>query len=279
MKYCSNCGTPVPDDSKFCPSCGANLAPQQAPPAMPYSPAPAPETQQMDPQNIPYDYEPMPEEPRQNNRRLIIIVAAVAVVIGVIIGGIIFFNKKGKSTMTTEVKVGDSTIVQEIPLEATEGDQPISPKVAESILNQYYAKLGNQKGCINYFMGRFRGYNYPLLCVLSGTNEADFTLTLYAPDNTGQVKRLTPDVPAMHAAFYQADDSILLFSAHQGYASTSRITISYGKVKIEQLGEQDMNAVPGSDYAEPNYPEVEYYDPDDLSGIYSNMSEYLMQKV
>lgn len=257
MKYCSNCGTQVPDNSKFCPTCGANIAQQTVQPEVLY-PVPTPEGE-------------------TRRKRIIIIACAVAVVVGGIICALILWHTKSESKrggMTTEVAMGDSSIVSEIPLEATEGDQPVNPKVAESIINQYYAKLDSQKGCEGYFMARFRGNNYPVLCVLSGTMAADETLTLYAPDNSGQVRRLTPDVPAGNCGFYQADDSILIFMAHQGYAATSRITISGGKVNIEHLADQDLNATPGADYAEPNYPEVNICEPDDYSGIYSNMSEF-----
>ena len=39
--YCRFCGTKIPDNVKFCPECGANLAPASAPSAAPEESAPA----------------------------------------------------------------------------------------------------------------------------------------------------------------------------------------------------------------------------------------------
>ena len=38
--YCRFCGTKIPDNVKFCPECGANLAPASAPSAAPEESAP-----------------------------------------------------------------------------------------------------------------------------------------------------------------------------------------------------------------------------------------------
>lgn len=41
MKFCTKCGSEIPDGSKFCPNCGAPADTQQAPSASGASPAPA----------------------------------------------------------------------------------------------------------------------------------------------------------------------------------------------------------------------------------------------
>ncbi|AWR96281.1 zinc-ribbon domain-containing protein [Acidianus sulfidivorans JP7] len=55
-KYCPRCGTPNPDDAKFCMSCGFDFSTLQQPASMPPSQPPIPTSQQ--PTNQPY--QPMP---------------------------------------------------------------------------------------------------------------------------------------------------------------------------------------------------------------------------
>ena len=41
MKFCTNCGSQIPDDTKFCPECGEKVAAPQPRPTQPEAPQPA----------------------------------------------------------------------------------------------------------------------------------------------------------------------------------------------------------------------------------------------
>ncbi len=74
--FCRSCGKPIASDAKFCPSCGATVVVQQAPPVWsapqyqaPYQPAPA-----------------------KSNKNLIIAIVIIVVIVGAIVAGIALYT-------------------------------------------------------------------------------------------------------------------------------------------------------------------------------------------
>lgn len=100
MKYCSHCGTPIADDSRFCPSCGASvtsdepLASQEAPAAFrPAEELPTPSGADLyaAPQT-----DALPEKPKKKRKLLITVIAVVLVL--AIAAALYFFVFRDKAS-------------------------------------------------------------------------------------------------------------------------------------------------------------------------------------
>lgn len=98
MKYCQNCGKPMPASAPACPECGH--------PNATYTPQ--------------YNYQQpsMSPAPKNNNKLMIIIIALLAVLVIAIVAAIIIFSSSSKEeTSTQEPVIVTDTIHTTVPVE------------------------------------------------------------------------------------------------------------------------------------------------------------------
>ena len=100
---------------------------------------------------------------------------------------------------------------------------------------------------------RYSQYD-PELCIKVGTCEADYELLVYDYNpNTDKVEELVKEgqISAGHSTFYVGPDGNLYSMAgHMGYLWVAKYTgFADGKVKVENVYEEDINGDPDAEYS------------------------------
>lgn len=98
--FCTNCGTTIPEDSSFCPGCGANInaaqtnAQQQAPV---YQQAPIQQQAPIYQQAPVYQQGPYPQKPSKKKGWIIALIIAIAAIVAIGILVFVLIGSKNKS--------------------------------------------------------------------------------------------------------------------------------------------------------------------------------------
>ena len=168
----------------------------------------------------------------------------------------------------TQVKVSDGKIV-ELKLDKSwnTNDTEAVKKAYVQLLSQF---VTNDEFSSNYyFLFDITGDGIPEIWIVSDTCEADYKLSVFTYDNGIVVIDAGEEGNAGHSSFYRGKDYIIRLSAHMGYANWKRITYRNGRLKRDDVFEEDLNQSGKEDYTVPSEAPVETHPVGDTRAIVS----------
>ena len=166
----------------------------------------------------------------------------------------------------TQVKVSDGKIV-ELKLDKSwnTNDTETVKKAYVQLLSQF---VTNDEFSSNYyFLFDITGDGIPEIWIVSGTCEADYKLSVFTYDNGMVVIDAGEEGNAGHSSFYRGKDYIIRLSAHMGYANWKKITYRNGRLKRDDVFEEDLNQSGKEDYTVPSEAPVETHPVGDTRAI------------